>query len=137
MQAEENYLLVMKNFKRFSNNPENINIQEIWKILKSIGPKHGNTLPIAKKNHKGVLISNPEKIKTLLAKEYKQRLRSRPIRPDLSNLKMRRKEIFQIQMKIAEGTSSSPWKMCDLDVALKDLKNNKSRVHAGYANEIF
>ena len=32
MQAEENYLFIIKNFKRFSDNPENINLQEIWKF---------------------------------------------------------------------------------------------------------
>ena len=137
MQAEDNYLLIMKNFKRFSDNPENINLQEIWKILKTIGPKHGSTLPIAKKDHKGVLISDPKEIKKLLAKEYRQRLRSRPLRPDLIDLKQRRKYIFKMQMKLAEGTSSKPWIMKDLNNALRDLKNKKSRDHAGYVNEIF
>ena len=137
MQAEDNYLLIMKNFKRFSDNPENINLQEIWKILKTIGPKHGSTLPIAKKDHKGVLISDPKEIKKLLAKEYRQRLRSRPLRPDLIDLKQRRKDIFKMQMKLAEGTSSKPWIMKDLNNALRDLKNKKSRDHAGYVNEIF
>ena len=137
MQAEDNYLLIMKNFKRFSDNPENINLQEIWKILKTIGPKHGSTLPIAKKDHKGVLISDPKEIKKLLAKEYRQRLRSRPLRPDLIDLKQRRKYIFKMQMKLAEGTSSKPWILKDLNNALRDLKNKKSRDHAGYVNEIF
>ena len=109
----------------------------MWKTLKSIGPKHGNTLPIAKKNHRGVLISDPKEIRPLLAKEYKQRLRNRPIRPDLKYLKRRRKEIFSMQMKLAEGTNSLPWKISDLDAALKNLKSNKSRDHAGYINEIF
>ena len=30
-----------------------------------------------------------------------------------------------------------PWKMSDLEKALSDLKNDKSRDHAGYVNEIF
>ena len=40
-------------------------------------------------------------------------------------------------LKLAETTSSSPWEMKDLDRALSDLKNNKSRDHAGYVNELF
>ena len=137
MEAAENYEVIMKNFKRFGDNPESINLQEIWKLLKSIGPKHNNILPIAKRNHKGVLVSCPKGIKKLLAKEYKQRLRNRPIRPDLKNLRKRRKRIFKMQLKIAEETTSTPWKMNDLENALKCLKNNKARDHAGYINEIF
>ena len=42
-----------------------------------------------------------------------------------------------MQLKLAEGVKSQPWTMSDLDKALSDLKNNKSRDHAGYVNEIF
>ena len=72
-----------------------------------------------------------------MAKEYKQRLRSRPLRPDLGDLKERRNEIFEMHLRLAEETESSPWNMADLEKALDDLKNNKARDHAGYVNEIF
>ena len=42
-----------------------------------------------------------------------------------------------MQLKIAEDNASAPRKMSDLERALKDLKNNKSRDHAGYINDIF
>ena len=71
-----------------------------------------------------------------MAKEYKQRLRSRPLRPDLGDLKERRNEIFEMHLRLAEETESSPWNMADLEKALDDLKNNKARDHAGYVNEI-
>ena len=105
--------------------------------MKTIVPKFKSSVPIAKRNHKGNIISNPDEIKKLLAKEFKQRLRSRPIRPDMGDLKERRQEIFNMQLKIAEANASMPWNMSDLDNALKCLKNNKSRDHAGYINEIF
>ena len=53
------------------------------KLMKKLWPKHGNNLITAKKNHKGKLVSGAREIKTLLAKEYRERLRSRPVRPDL------------------------------------------------------
>ena len=52
----------MKEFQYFSENPENINIQKMWKSLKKICPKVKPILPCAKQNHKG---------KNLLSKEYK------------------------------------------------------------------
>ena len=129
--------VIMKNFKRFSDQPENINLQEVWKILKNICPKNKSNLPTAKKDHKGNLITNPQDIKNLLAKEFKERLRSRPVRPDLGDLEERRDVIFDLHLKLAEETPSSPWKMEDLQKALSDLKTNKSRDHAGYVNELF
>ena len=129
--------VIMKNFKRFSDQPENINLQEVWKILKNICPTNKSTLPTAKKDHKGNLITNPQDIKSLLAKEFKERLRSRPVRPDLGDLEERRDVIFDLHLKLAEENPSSQWKMEDLQKALSDLKTNKSRDHAGYVNELF
>ena len=82
----------------------------------------------------GKIISNPDKIKKVLAKEYKQRLRSRPIKSELGDLKNRRDEIFELQVKLSEANKSSEWSMLDLEKALHGLKNNKSRDHAGYIN---
>ena len=56
----------MKNFRKFSDDPESINMTEMWKVLKKVGPKIKNTLPIAKLDHKGKLISNPKQIQKLL-----------------------------------------------------------------------
>ena len=40
-------------------------------------------------------------------------------------------------MKLAGSRKSSDWKMTDLEKALSNLKNNKSRDYSGYINEIF
>ena len=40
-------------------------------------------------------------------------------------------------MKLAESNPSTDWTMSDLDRALADLKNNKSRASEGLINEIF
>ena len=109
----------------------------MWKLLKKLWPKNGNSLPIAKKNHHGKIVSGANELKILLAKEYRERLRSRPIRPDMKSMKMRKKRIFQLKMKLAERTQSLEWTMQDLDEALKQLKNNKSRDNDGFINELF
>ena len=38
IEAEEKRNFIFKKFKRFSENPENVNLQEVWKVLKSLGP---------------------------------------------------------------------------------------------------
>ena len=42
-------------------------------------------------------------------------------------MKIRKKRIFKIKLKLAEGVESPDWKIEDLDRVLARLKNNKSR----------
>ena len=49
-EAEETRKKIMERFKKFSDNPEKINLQEMWKTLKQIIPKHKTSIPIAKKD---------------------------------------------------------------------------------------
>ena len=68
-------------------------------------------------------MSGPTEIKKLMAKEYRERLRTRPIRLDLEFLKISKKKIFEMKMKIAEAEESPPWDADDLEAALSNLKN--------------
>ena len=99
----------------------------MWKLNKKLWPKCGVTLPTAKKNHRGKLVSNPGAIKKLLARAYKDRLRKRPLKPDFADVRKRRKTIFKLKMKFARSRKSPDWSMDDLETALKYLKPNKSR----------
>ena len=65
---------IIKQFKFFSENPENIEMGKMWKILKQICPKEKPILPAAKRNHSGKIISSKKDIKMLLANEYKNYL---------------------------------------------------------------
>ena len=136
-EAETNRNKIMQHFKSFSGDPENINVGQVWKTLNKISPKHGISVPRAKKDHMGKIVSAPSELTKLLAKEYKERLRTRPIRPDLGYLGQRKQRILQMKLKLASNRTSSPWTMSDLEAALKDLKNNKSRDPEGLVNELF
>ena len=81
-EASENRDQIMKQFKYLSENPENIVMQKMWKILKTICPKQKPNLPTAKKNFKGKIVSSKKDIRNLLSKEFKNGLRSRPYRPE-------------------------------------------------------
>ena len=74
--------------------------------MKKIWPKSASTVPVAKKNHKGKIVSGPNDLKNLLATEYRDRLRSRPVRPDLKALQQRRKKIFRKKMLLAQQKES-------------------------------
>ena len=137
IEALENRNKILKNFKSYSDNPESVNLQNMWKQHKKIWPKCSNNLPTAKKNHQGKLISNPGAIKKLLAREYKDRLRRRPVRADFKDMRKRRKEILDMKLMLAGSIKSKDWTIRDIDEALKNLKNNKSPDFEGYVNEIF
>ena len=136
IEAQENRFKIVKNFKSYSDNPENINRGEMWRLLKKIWPKYDSKSK-AKRNHIGKIVSNPREIKQLMTKEYKERLRQRPLRPDLKILMKKRKNIFEKKFELAQRKKTPEWTMKNLDVALDKLKNKKSRDFEGYSNEIF
>ena len=61
-EAKENRKIIMENFKYFSDNPESVNLSQMWKIVKKLWPKCGTTLPTAKKNHRGKIVSGPHEL---------------------------------------------------------------------------
>ena len=135
--ALQNRNIIVKNFKQLSDNCENVNLQKMWKLMKNLWPKNNSVIPTAKRNHRGKVVSGPTEIKNVLSREYKERLRSRPYRPDLKHFMGMKKTIFKMKMKLARSRKSKPWNMSDLERALSDLKKNKSRDFEGFINEIF
>ena len=118
MEAETKRNEIMKHFNEISKDPENVNLNEVWKTMNRLWPKVQPILPSAKKDHRGRLVTAPNEIKKLLSKEYRERLRTRPVRPDLENLEPRKKRIFKMKLKLAEARPTQLWEMSDLDVAL-------------------
>ena len=90
LEAQMNYDKIKPQFDKYKEDPEKIILQEVWKTMEKLWPKSGHSLPTAKKNHVGKVISEPKKLKALLAKEYKERLRMRPLRPDFQKLEDRK-----------------------------------------------
>ena len=97
---------VIENFKSYSENPENLKMQKMWTLLKNLCPKNKPTIPAAKRNHAGKIISGQKEMKILLAKEYKNRLWSRPVHKEFRATKIRRRKIFQIKLKLATQKKS-------------------------------
>ena len=118
-------------------NSEKVNSAGIWKYLKKINPKISNSLPCAKYNHMNELISEPLELKKLLLKEYVERLRKRPLRPDLKNLEVPRNQIVFHTLNLAANNISKPFSSEEIWNVLKSLKNNISRDNDGLLNELF
>ena len=52
-EAEANRNKIIENFQSFSQDPENVNLGHVWKVMNKVWPKFGTSVPSAKKDHKG------------------------------------------------------------------------------------
>jgi ribosomal protein L29 len=64
-------------------------------------------------------------------KTYTQRLRNRPIKKELEELKKLKDELFDIRLKLASKKKLEPWTMNDLNAALKAIDPH------GWLNDLF
>ena len=135
--SEENFQKFKENFQCLSGPQEKLNSNGMWNLMKRVFPKNNQSLPVAKKNMQGQIISNPDVLKELYLETYVHRLRHRPIRADFSYLKQLKETLFELRLKLVKSRKSKPWSESDLDRVLKSLKKNKSCDPHGLINELF
>ena len=88
--SEEYRNEVMETLRELSGSEDCVNgdrRKRIWKILKKNYPQDLNKIPMGKKDRKGNIITNHEGLKSLFLDTYVNRLRNRPMKPDLEELK--------------------------------------------------
>ena len=99
-------------------------MSKMWKMLNKIWPKF-NTQATAKQNHLGKIVSTPRALKSSLIREYKERLRVRPVKVELEHLMITKKKILKTKMKLASFDKTPDWNKQDLDKALVKLKKQQ------------
>ena len=121
---------------------EDVNIngsgrRKLWDLLKRKFPKNLNVAPVGKKDSRGNLVTKHDDLKQVYLRTYEKRMRNRPIKDNLEDLKDMKNELFDIRLKIASNTKSKAWDMKDLETALRALKRDKARDPHGWVNELF
>ena len=109
----------------------------MWKIKQKVCPKNVNSVPVAKKDEHGNLVSNKKQLQDLYVKVYKDRLTHRTIRPEYSQMKENKEYLFQLRLKLSKTEKTSNWTQSDLLKVLKKLKTNKATDPVGLINELF
>ena len=109
----------------------------MWNLKKQIWPKHRESIPTGKINHQNKLVAGPEEIKTLLAKEYKERLRPRPTHPEFEDIQKYKNDAFKMKLETSRQSKSSEWTMQELDKVLEGISQNKSQDPYGLNRSIF
>ena len=84
-------------------------------------------MPIAKKNLKGKLVTNPLELKKLYLDTFKFRLRHRPVKQGYENLFKNQENLFNERLKCSKNNKTSPWSMTMLENVLNSLKKGKCR----------
>ena len=104
--------------------------KKMWKVLKRNFPKITNAVPVGKKDGKGNIITNHESLKNLYLQTYLNRLRNRPIKPGLEEIRKLKMELFNLRLKLSKMNKSQPW-------TINHLKKDKARDPNGLINELF
>ena len=124
-------------FRKFCDKSNSFPVQSMWKLKKRIWPKKKSTLPVAKLNQVNKLVNTPREIKATLFQEYKERLRIRKIRPDFKEQKYLDKELIKLKVEKARLNKSEPFKLNELEQALNDLNQGRTRDPEGLCAMLF
>ena len=87
----------------------------MWKTLKKHYPKVSSSIPVGKNDHKGNIITDHEGLKKLYLQTYVNRLRNRPMKPVLEEMKKLKTELFELEL--SKFNKSKSWTIVDLDRA--------------------
>ena len=124
-------------FKKFSAENGSVSVTDMWILKKRLCPKKNETIQTGKINHKGKLVTSPEDIKSLIYKEYNERLRPRPEHPMMKDIFEEKKKAFDFKLKEAKLNKTPDWNMSQLEAVLKKVGRNKAQDPDGFNRSIF
>ena len=102
-----------------------INTNGLWKAKQNLIPKDKSSNPVALRDKKGNLITCPEGIKKLCLEEMLERLRHRPMHPNLIKLQQLKENLCNKRINIAKHIKTEPWTEDQLEKVFNSLKNGR------------
>ena len=103
---------IIDKLKDFGGDDCNLNgsqRKKLWELLKRKYPKCLPMVPVGKKDTSGNVITNHSGLKELYLKTYIHRLRNRPIKDELEEIKLLTYELFELRMELSSRNKSKPW----------------------------
>ena len=111
--------------------------KSLWQMLKKKYPKSASEIPLGKKDKFGNMVTSHFGLKNLYLKTYLHRLRNRPMKNEMVEIKKLKDDLFDKRLELANRNKSVPWTMYDLEMVLKTLKQGKSRDPNGWVRDLF
>ena len=93
----------------------------IWKVKNKFHPKIKPTLPVAKKNLSGKIVTNPEELKNVYIDHFVHRMRSRPIKPGMEQYQSEVEKRFHEILEVTKNVKFPDWSLQDLSKVPKSL----------------
>ena len=113
-----------------------LDAKQLWKLKKRLCPKTRDP-PTAMLDKYDNLLTSDSAIQNRALEVFTERLDNNKISPALKDLENDTNELCKMRLKASKKNRSDPWTISDLEEALKQLDNNKSRDAEGFANELF
>ena len=138
--SERYHKEIVETLREFGGDEHNLNgsgRKKLWEKLKQKYPKCAPSVPVGKKDRAGNLISNHAGLKDLYLQTYIHRLRNRPMKTELLEMKKLKDQLFELRLRLANCNKSGPWTMDDLEFILKHIKTGKARDPNGWVNDLF
>ena len=134
--AERNHKIVKESCENLSCEAGGMQVQKMWKMKKKLKGAYGDP-PAALLDEHGNIVTDSEGIENITLKRYKQRLSPLQIKPELQVHEKQREALCDRRLKEAQENKTPDWSVKQLEVVLKQLKNNKSKDPLDLPNEIF
>ena len=98
-----------------------------WKELNKINPnrKKQQTMPCAFKDKFGNLLTNHDNIKNHCLNSILNRLRKRPMHPELMKLVKRKIQLSKLRLHKAKRNKTIPWTLKEMEKGIRSMKNKK------------
>ena len=84
----------------------------------------------------GKLLTDKEEIERRALEVYTDRVKPNNIEEHLKSYEELENKLCKSRLTISKLNKTNPWTIDDLNQAIKDLDNNKSRDAIGHANEL-
>ena len=127
--ARDNRNKVVDNFQSISDRGGKLTNNNMWKLKRKVFPKNKETLPFAKKDCDGKLVTSHQQLKELYLDTFVHRLRSRPTKKAYSYLRFLKEKLWSKRLEYAKRKKSKDWQIESLDKVLKSLKTTKAGIH--------
>ena len=134
--SKDNCDKLFENFQKLDQTEDNVS-HGIWSLKKKAFPKVTPSVPVAKIDVNGRMVSDPSGIKKLYLETFTHRLRHRPSTEDTVELHRLQQKLCEMRLLTTSDIKTPDWSENDILKVLRSLKNGKCRDPLGLINEIF
>ena len=130
-------MTLFENFQKLNQNEGDSFSHGIWSLKKKAFPKIAPSVPAAKIDVNGRMVTDQAGIKKLYLETFTHRMRHRPSTEDTVELHRLQQKLIEKRLLTTSDIKTPDWTENDILKVLNSLKNGKCRDPLGLINELF